>query len=64
MATAVAHSPLNKPKKPAVIVPLPLPGLTSKRVLIMEFIDGKYGVFSTSSYITVSIIHESKDYKY
>eukprot|EP01041_Mallomonas_annulata_P000519 gene519-995_t len=41
VAGAVAHTPNNKPKKAPVIVPLPIPGLVSRRVMVMEFIDGK-----------------------
>lgn len=40
VAAAVAHSPANRPHTAAVIVPLPLPGLVSRRVLVMEFVDG------------------------
>lgn len=41
VAAAVSHSPNNKPQKAPVVVPLPIPGLVSKGVLVMEFIDGK-----------------------
>jgi aarF domain-containing kinase len=40
VASAVAHCPRNKPQKAAVRVPLPIPGLVSTKVLVMEFIDG------------------------
>lgn len=40
VAAAVAHSPSNKPTIPPVIVPLPIPGLCSRRVIVMEFVDG------------------------
>ena len=40
IAAAVAHSPANKPRPSPVLVPLPLPGLVSRRVLVMEFIEG------------------------
>lgn len=41
LAAAVAHSPSNKPQLAPVRVPLPIPGLVSKRVLVMEFMEGK-----------------------
>ena len=40
IAAAVAHTPSNKPKAAPVVVPLPLNGLCSKRVMVLEFIDG------------------------
>ena len=40
MAAAVAHAPNNKPRKPAVTIPLPIPGLVSRRVMVMEYIEG------------------------
>lgn len=40
IAAAVAHTPNNTPRQAAVIVPLPLPGLVSRQVLVMEFVDG------------------------
>lgn len=40
VAAAVAHSPNNKPRTAPVIVPLPIPGLVSTRVMVLEFIDG------------------------
>lgn len=41
VAAAVAHSPANKLQRPPVKVPLPIPGLVTKHVLVMEYIDGK-----------------------
>lgn len=41
VASAVAHSPSNKPQKPPVVVPLPIPGLVSKRVMVLEYVEGK-----------------------
>lgn len=41
LAAAVAHSPSNKPQLAPVRVPLPIPGLVTKRVLVMEFMEGK-----------------------
>jgi aarF domain-containing kinase len=40
VAAAVAHAPNNKPRAAPVIVPLPIPGLVSTRVMVLEFIDG------------------------
>lgn len=40
MASAVAHAPNNQPRKPAVTIPLPIPGLVSRRVMVMEYIEG------------------------
>lgn len=40
VAAAVAHSPSNKPTDPPVVVPLPIPGLVSKKVMVMEYVDG------------------------
>ena len=40
VAAAVAHSPNNKPMVPAVRVPLPLPGLVTTRVMVLEYVDG------------------------
>lgn len=41
VASAVSHSPNNRPlKKPPVLVPLPIPGLVSQRVMVLEFVDG------------------------
>lgn len=40
VAAAVAHLPNNKPTKPPVIVPLPITGLVSKNVLVMEYVEG------------------------
>jgi aarF domain-containing kinase len=41
LAAAVAHSPSNKPQLAPVRVPLPIPGLVTKHVLVMEFMEGK-----------------------
>lgn len=42
IATAIAHCPRNTVKKRVpVTVPLPIPGLVSRRVMVMEFIEGK-----------------------
>lgn len=40
VASAVAHSPSNKPRKAPVIVPMPLNGLVTRRVMVLEFVDG------------------------
>jgi len=40
VASAVAHSPDNKPRIPPVIVPLPITGLVTRKVMVMEYIDG------------------------
>jgi aarF domain-containing kinase len=40
VAAAVAHSPSNKPRQAAVTVPLPITGLVTKKVMVLEFIDG------------------------
>jgi len=40
VAAAVAHSPSNKPRDPPVIVPLPVSGLVSKRVMVLEYVSG------------------------
>ena len=40
MASAVSHAPNNKPRKPAVTIPLPIPGLVSRRVMVLEYIEG------------------------
>ena len=41
VASAVAHSPNNKLlSKAPVIIPLPIGGLATKKVMVMEFIDG------------------------
>lgn len=40
MAAAVGHAPNNTPRKPAVTIPLPIPGLVSRRVMVMEYIEG------------------------
>ena len=42
MAAAVAHAPNNTPRKggPPVTIPLPIPGLVSRRVMVMEYIEG------------------------
>jgi len=40
MAAAVAHAPNNRPRRPAVTIPLPIPGLVSRRVMVMEYIEG------------------------
>ena len=40
VAAAVAHSPCNKPRDPPVIVPLPISGLVSKKVMVLEFVSG------------------------
>ena len=42
VASAVSHSPSNKPmKKAPVLVPLPIPGLVSKRAMVLEFVEGQ-----------------------
>lgn len=41
VASSVAHSPSNKRHQAPVVVPLPIPGLVSKKVLVMEYVDGK-----------------------
>ena len=42
VATAIAHTPRNEAKSTVpVTVPLPIAGLVSRRVMVMEFIDGK-----------------------
>lgn len=41
VAAAVSHQPNNQPvDNPPVVVPLPIPGLVSKHVIIMEYVDG------------------------
>lgn len=40
VASAVAHTPSNKPRKAPVIVPLPLTGLVTRRVMVLEYVDG------------------------
>lgn len=40
VAAAIAHDVRNKPRKPPLTVPLPIPGLVSKRVMVLEFVDG------------------------
>ena len=40
VAAAVAHTPSNRPRSPPVTVPLPIPGLVSRRVMVLEFIEG------------------------
>ncbi len=40
IASAIAHKPDNTLQKPPLIVPLPIPGLATRRVLVMEFVDG------------------------
>lgn len=40
IAAAVAHRPDGSPAKPPLYVPRPIPGLVTKRVLIMEFVEG------------------------
>ena len=40
VASAVSHSPKNKPRAPSVTVPLPISGLVSRRVMVMEFVEG------------------------
>jgi len=40
VAAAVAHSPCNKPLDAPVIVPLPVSGLVSKKVMVLEFVSG------------------------
>jgi len=37
---SVSHTAGGKPAEPAVAVPLPVPGLASRRVLVMDFIPG------------------------
>lgn len=41
VATAVAHNPKNVFNKPPVTVPLPISGLVSKRVMVLEYIQGR-----------------------
>ena len=42
VATAIAHTPRNEAKTTVpVTVPLPIAGLVSRRVMVMEFIEGK-----------------------
>lgn len=42
VAAAVHHSPSNvKLTRAPVRVPLPIPGLVSKRVMVLEFVEGK-----------------------
>jgi hypothetical protein len=36
VAAAVSHAPNNKPRKAAVTVPLPIPGLVFRDVMEME----------------------------
>eukprot|EP01036_Dinobryon_divergens_P027249 gene27250-35987_t len=40
VAAAVSHAPNNTPRRPAVRVPLPIPGLVSRDVMVLEFVDG------------------------
>ena len=41
VASAVSHSPNNTPlSKSPVLVPLPIPGLVSKKVMVLEYVDG------------------------
>eukprot|EP01038_Epipyxis_sp_PR26KG_P010023 gene10023-13479_t len=41
VASAVSHRPNNKPRDNIpVIIPLPVPGLVTRRVLVLEFVDG------------------------
>jgi hypothetical protein len=40
IAAAVAHTVDGKPAFPSVHVPRPIPGLVSKRVLVMDFVKG------------------------
>lgn len=40
VAAAVAHSPSNRLQRAPVRVPLPIPGLVTKHVLVMEYMDG------------------------
>ena len=40
VAAAVAHSPDNKPVTAPLVVPLPISGLCSRNVIVMEFVDG------------------------
>eukprot|EP01035_Chromulina_nebulosa_P019087 gene19087-24915_t len=40
IASAVNHLPNNKPTKPPVVIPLPITGLVTRKVLVMEFIEG------------------------
>eukprot|EP00981_Chlorochromonas_danica_P006672 scaffold1450_cov181-Ochromonas_danica.AAC.2 len=40
VAAAVAHTPSNRPHRPPVKVPLPIPGLVTKNVLVLEYVNG------------------------
>ncbi|CAM9256134.1 unnamed protein product [Phaeothamnion confervicola] len=40
IAAAVAHTPDGRPARPPLLVPRPVPGLCSTRVLVMEYVDG------------------------
>ena len=40
VAAAVAHSPNNEPCDPPVIVPLPISGLVSRKVMVLEYVSG------------------------
>ena len=40
VAAAVCHTPSNKLRTAPVFVPLPIPGLVTKRVMVMEFVEG------------------------
>lgn len=40
IAASVSHTIDGKPSRPPVFVPRPIPGLVSKRVLVMEFVKG------------------------
>jgi aarF domain-containing kinase len=41
IAAAVAHTPRNKQGKQHVLVPLPIPGLVTKKVMVMQFVEGQ-----------------------
>ena len=40
VASAVSHTPSNKETTPPVIVPLPVNGLVTKRVMVLEYVNG------------------------
>lgn len=40
IAAAVSHLPNNQPVEPPVIIPLPITGLVSRHVLVMEYVEG------------------------
>ena len=63
VAAAVAHLPNNQPVTPPVLVPLPITGLVSRRVLVMEYIEGTAlskmpGAVLSLSYNQMSLNHK------